>query len=383
MKTKNNPEKRQSAIIEYLNKHGKVTTDEIRGILATEENPDKRIPKSTLSEDIKYLKSKGYPIVTSYGYISLDKQETNEEIDYCEKLSPSIIRKWIILYNAVSSYNYYIDMYESEKSLVLANLYNACKYTYEQLTGSEDAMSDQMFFRDVRELIRDGYIEYEEWTKIKMKQNSSYPNEVKKIFIPKDFMYFAEINKDTAFEYYTRFMGTELVNVFLGDTKEYLKKRWPGINNTTHDVRRRYYYLKPIPQAAMDMLKRIKALLYKSKALDVTCRSKDGKNTTFYKDFESLYIVYSRERKRLFLRGTCAVDADKEKKVFLLPLERIDDVQESATDNTDGKTVRYSDTYESANENDNPDVQKWKNRYEEVYCKEFEEDINESIPQTD
>lgn len=383
MKTKNDPEKRQSAIIEYLNKHGKVTTDEIRGIIATEENPDKRIPKSTLSEDIKYLKSKGYPIVTSYGYISLDKQETNEEIDYYEKLTPSIIRKWIILYNAVSCYNCYIDIYEYEKSLVLANLYSACKYTYKHLTGSDDAMSDQMFFRDVRELVRDGYIEYSEETKEEMESDRFHPNDAKDIFIPKDFMYFAEINKDTAFEYYTSFMDTGLVNLFLGDTKEYMKKRWPGINNAANDVWRRYYYLKPIPQAAIDMLKRIKALPYKSKALDITCRSKDGKNTTFYKDFESLSIVYSRERKRLFLCGTCAVDADKEKKGFLLPLERIDDVQESATDNTDGNTVRYSDTYESAEENDKPDVQKWKNRYEEVYCKEFEEDINESIPQTD
>lgn len=225
MKKTNNPNKRQAAIIKYLSENGKVTTDEIRRILINDENYGKIIPKSTLSEDINFLRSIGYPIVTSYGYISLDKQETDNEVVYHEKLCQSVIRKWIILYNTIFGYSS-----------------DECDYSHlitkTELKSSCSAISRSQFYKDLKALKKEGYIDYDdEMKRSPYRKNEGYididddDDETKHsppVFPCGDFLRFVNIDKRKASKMY-KLLNNEIGIVFFKELKELLEKYWPEI----------------------------------------------------------------------------------------------------------------------------------------------------------
>ena len=369
MKIKNNPNKRQADILAYLNQHTEVTRKAILNYF--KDIKKNKIAKSTLSEDIKFLKSKGYPIVTRYGYISLEKQETGDVIPYYEKLCPAIIRKWIILYNLIRDYAPCVG---TPYGLPLTDLYTACRDMYARLTPAANAMSSQVFFKDVRELIKNGDIKYSEHT-----PNACVKNADKQLVPSEGLLYFADIDKNTAFLLYDC-LEKEVSTALFADLKDLLKKHWPEIKDSYVDAREKYIYIERIPPTERNMFEHIRQLSYQTNCLNITCCSEDNINRPIlYKDFETVAIIYSKDVNHLFLLGRSIADTTDTKKEYLLPFSQIIKVQESDVKNTIHANADILEPYKTRVHNTSPHLDRWKKRYKEVFRSEYKENIDDCL----
>lgn len=371
MKTKNNPNQRQENIIRYLNEHDEVTTEEIKTLF--------KIAKSTLSEDIKFLRSKGYPIVTKYGYISLEKQGDNDAIPYYEKLCPSIIRKWIIMHTI----NLFFDPMEDPPNLL--SLYDQCKAMYSALTPMDNAMSQQVFHKDIKELIQDGYLEYNESTRELLRYYKCINNREKALLPTNKTPKVAVLDQATAYSLFY-FLENETASVLFADLKKRLLKHWPKISpSLLYDEKNIY------PLAIPDILEHFLRSSYQTNCLDITCQS-DGKKpqNTLYKGFETAEVIYDIEKRKFYIYGRCITDGSAEKDYFLLPLERITNLRET-TEQYDKRRIyqwNYSSMFDASPDStlnaDMPQIahqekQKWQKRYEEAFQLEYKENINECL----
>lgn len=377
MNKKNNPNKRQAAIIKYLSENGKVTTDEIRRILINDENYGKIIPKSTFSEDINFLRSIGYPIVTSYGYISLDKQETDNEVVYHEKLCQSVIRKWIILYNTIFGY--------SSDEWAYSDL-----ITKTELKSSCSAISRSQFYKDLKALKKEGYIDYDdEMKRSPYRKNEGYididddDDETKHsppVFPCGDFLRFVNIDKRKASKMY-KLLNNEIGIVFFKELKELLEKYWPEICSSDEFVPEKNDCFRTVSQDAFNMFERFSRLPYKRKCLDITyCCGKNLSDTILYKDFKTMDAIFTQDSKRFFLLGRCVTD-NSIRTEHLLSFEHITDIQESDVENNiyHSTNKNADEIFESVMYNENPDKEKIENRYKKAFRTEHEVDIDECL----
>jgi len=357
MKKVNNPNRRQEELLRYLTAHGEVSTQNIL--------TEFQIAKSTLSEDIKYLRSKGYPITGRHGFLSLKQDENAGIVSYYEKLSPKTIRKWIILYNANLYYN------EDERYLyTLTDLYNFCNTMYLNLAPRKKAMSEQVFFEDVRELIADGYLKYSAATEKELETFKYYKNEQREIVIPVKMHVPVILDRQTAHLLYS-YSESDIDSLIFSDMKQRLKKLWPDISEVPLYSPEKIY-TKPVP----DVLHTFMKTAYQTKCIHITCRTEHTDNPVSYKNFETAMIVFFAEQREYFLFGKNGYE------FCLLPFTQITKLHEGELPNTIYDTPLHEKTkwlsHDFASDHDK-EKQKWKKRYEEVFQSEYGEKIDECI----
>lgn len=358
MKIKNNPNQRQENIIQYLNEHGEVTTEEIKNRF--------NVAKSTLSEDIKFLRSKGYPIITRYGYISLEKQEDNSAITYYEKFSPSIIRKWLILY-AIN-----IFFHSESEPPNLPSLYEKCDLLYSTVCQSKKSLSKQVFHKDINELIKDKYLDYTDDTKESLSQDKFLKYRERELFPTEKAPKVLVLDQPTAYALFY-FLENELATTMFSDLKNRLLKHWPNIKPTLA-YSNENFYTTPIP----DMLENFMELPYKTNCVDITYQPAKEEKNILYKDFETYTIIYTIKENNFYILGSDTSEEGDEKNYFLIPVENIVKLQASSKRNTIYKKYYgYADEVLQTSLNINQEKPKLKKRYEAAFEAEYKENINE------
>lgn len=317
MKIKNNPHQRQENIIKYLNQHDEVTTNDIREAF--------HIAKSTLSEDIKYLRSKGYPIMSRYGYISLEKGSNTAPISYYEKLSPEVIRKWVICFAAANMYNPYTRNNEMHS---LADLENLCKRFYELLSPETTAMSTHVFRKDIISLISEGYLEYSKETIDKL-ANKDFLRKNRKDIVPTSKVSILSIIKPNDINEFLESLNDITKPIPIAGLIQHLKLLCPAFNNSQISLDESLY--KTIPNLVSHFYK----TNFKSKSLDITCLNvEDNCNPISYNAFETGSILYSAEKRNYYLLGMAFLDKSTDKGYHLIPIDYITHIKETTVENS-------------------------------------------------
>ena len=361
---KNNPNARQENILKYLSEHGEVSTSEITKHFT--------IAKSTLSEDIKYLKSKGYPIVRRHGFLSLMQDENRESSPYYEKLCPEVIRKWIILYNANIYYR------ESEySSYTVADLYNSCHAMYSHLSPQKEAMSEQVFFKDVRELLKDGYLKYSSETVSALEDFEYLKRSERELAAPMPLHTPIIFDRQTAHDFHL-YLESELNSLLFYNLKERLKKQWPDIP-ANHVYSADNLFIRPLPE----ILNVFMRTSYKTNCLDITCLSDDHSQKLFYKDFETVMIMFFADHRKYYLLGKGLLEGCEKKDIYFLPFSQITDLRERCSPNTRYKDPTIQSIFQFLGKPELGRSSKerllLKKRYEESFLEEYGEKINGSL----
>ena len=129
---------RRQNMLQYIKKHKTVTTSELLDFF--------NIKKASLSEDITALKVQGVPLITTRGYVSIEKDIS--DIAYYEKITYSTLRHWLILFT-LSRHKKPMTFNELEKAY---KRYNACSYSLDTL------------HKDLQELQKNKYIHFSDKT---------------------------------------------------------------------------------------------------------------------------------------------------------------------------------------------------------------------------
>ncbi len=313
MKTKNNPSKRQENIINYLNSHDEVTTEEIK--------KEFNIAKSTLSEDIKYLRSKGYPIKTRYGYISLEKNEENPPIQYYEKLTPEIIRKWIILFIA-NTFTNPITSYED--TIPQEELYTFCHNIYSILSPKKEAMSAQVFHKDLRELIRENYITYTTLTEQSLYENKYMKNSERELYATDKSPKMILVNEKAAPIIYD-YLENETGAYVFADLKKILKQAFPKqIKVSRYSEKNGYHNI--VPDNLESLLIYFEYNFYDFD-FDIKCK-------VTFKNFKFHAFIYIERLNKIYILGKAYIENSignnaQEKETCIIPVESITSIQKN------------------------------------------------------
>lgn len=313
MKIKNNPNKRQEHIIKYLNEHGEVTTEEIKTRF--------KIAKSTLSEDIKFLRSIGYPIVSRYGYISLQKSPDTANIPYYEKLCPALIRKWIICYVAVNLYNPYFPSNELNN---LEELEHLCNKFYKLLSPNTTAMSTYVFHKDIKALMAEGFLEYDRYTIRLLQRDKFLKNSLKNIFYKAKAPRMSCLNLKYC-QYLLSLLENDTDALLFSDFVKRLRTFFPKLKSSQMYSEENFY-----TTTTPDQVDKFYKLPFKSKCLNITCLNKEEADRPItYKEFETGAMIYSMDKMRFYLLGKAS-----NQNYHLIPMDSVTDIQETDEENT-------------------------------------------------
>ena len=296
--------KRQINIIQYLNEHQKVATKEIMTEL--------KITKSTFSDDIKYLKSKGYPIERERNYIWLDKTKTIYPV-MPEDLSLPIIRKWIILY-AINYYTTCTNAGEIEISKQI--IHDICSDIYSFFSFGKNKISKDTTLdsigTDLDELETDGYL-----CCLKDSPEYSTKNNEKRYAITKKIPRLLFFKKESALSLHI-LLEEEPYKTIYQNLKTQLQRLFP-YNISKGSATKQQYLTSPL-----DTLSLLTSYPYETNCLNITCRfGKDNDNHILYRKFETGIILYSSETNQFYVLGKGLQGESTQKKNYLLPTDDI------------------------------------------------------------
>ena len=292
----NKKELRYKTLLQYLQTHKNVKSQDLLEELG--------IKKSSLSEDIKILKDKGYPIDTSkHGYVSLKAVINDIDISYNEEITPAIIRKWLILY-AINI------LTEARKEPTYKKIYNKLVDLYNINKVNINYIKKYMLGKDIRFLVDDSYIKccdeyigkFEEKT-YKSAFKSTYISRLQKhkaSKIIKELKYLPEsiLYTDLKKKIYTLFPNTTTGESSTSCT-----------NNLT---------------TALKSVTDIIQSNYEEVCLSFTYLNKKNKNQIAY--FETGAIIYSYDKNRFYLLGRQTINSKKKKENKIFRLLRADKI---------------------------------------------------------
>lgn len=317
---------RHSALIKYLNAHTLVKTSDLLSEL--------NIKKSTLSEDLKELKEKDYPINTSvHGYVSIEKNY--DSLDYYGIVSKKDIRKWLLLY----AFN--LAIATDGGPISTSDIFNYIERIQNNYPGKSLSLSKQVLYEDINELYNDGYL-----TMPKHMDDSLFHE---KTFHTTTLTPRMLIISEKAATRFLKYLSTEPDNILYQDMKSRIYEAFPNIKASKETF---------IQSSAIKFISDFIQTKYKHKCLNIKYQA-GNKPFTHY-NFETGLIMYSAEKNRFFILGRCDAYKKEGKTYKLLRADKIIKVTETEVTNNLFMSEEIIDLYEyifeaSLEKDENPD----------------------------
>lgn len=294
---------RHSKIIEYLNNNGEISTAEFIRILG--------VKKSTFSEDITELKSKGYPLNTSHhGFISLSEKKDNDEMVYFENISKDTIRKWLLLYtfNIIIATNggpASTDVIRETLLKIYGNINNSLTF------------SEYNFNKDIRELLSEGYLRHPTDYKEELFKSKEYHTTFN---TPRMII----VTKKSVHRLIT-YLETEPDNIIYSELKKRISALYAGQNQPS---------VEGAETNTIPAIKYIDIFLrspYETNQLNI--KYKTAKNNISIQNFETGLIMYSSEKNRFYILGECDGYKKPGRVTRLIRADKITSISESSAQN--------------------------------------------------
>lgn len=292
---------RRQQMLQYIKKHKTVTTSELQDYF--------NIRKASLSEDITALKAQGVPLITTRGYVSIEKDIP--DVAYYEKITYSTLRHWLILFT-LSRHKKPMTF---EELTTAYQRYNACSYSSDTL------------HKDLQELQKNKYIHFSDKTytyKLTNKYNHYITPYIDDLYYFSDH-YSQQMESTPNGLELKRFydMSTIILNGFEdSDSCE------TNENYIVHGKRNK------LDAATAKAYEKLNEVPYQARKLNIKYKTNGGEVLTVL-DFSTGLVVYSVEKNRMYLLGELSDNK------IIIAIDSIIDIQFTEKRNT----IYNSDLY--------------------------------------